>query len=177
MTHVGQAEAAEALETILLRQKFVPEAETFLRTLIGGTLQHQVALDNQISQNLRDWQLERLAVTDLIALRLAAFEIYNLPGMPPKVSVSQAVILAKSYGSEESGRFVNGVLGSLLKQSPKANWDPSQEDRPEWDDPYEASPAPDDESDQTDEEQVISEGSQEYEDVLRAGPWVIRRPE
>jgi hypothetical protein len=63
---------------------------------------------------------------DKLLLRLAVYELWSIPGIPPRVTVSETIKLARRYGSAESDFFIQGVLGKVVEASPKAEWDPSQ---------------------------------------------------
>jgi N utilization substance protein B len=68
------------------------------------------------------WTPDRLALVDRLVLRLAVFELWGMPEIPPKVTITEAVELAKRFGGADSGSFINGVLGRVLQVSPKAGW-------------------------------------------------------
>jgi N utilization substance protein B len=107
----------QALEGALERARAqVGESEwTYLRTLCEGTWAARAEIDGVLQPLTRDWPLDRLANTDRTLLRLAAYELLHTD-TPPQVVINEAVALAKRYGTDESGRFVNGVLGALLRQ-------------------------------------------------------------
>lgn len=73
-------------------------------------------IDQLLSGFLKGYQVERLSKVDREVLRLAVFELVYATDIPPKVAVNEAIELAKHFGTEESGKFVNGVLGKMLKQ-------------------------------------------------------------
>lgn len=161
----------EAIETVRARRPLLEDADQYFTRVTDGVIKYQSELDDTISNRLASgWSIRRCAITDLVALRIATYELFYMPGIPPKVSITQAVNIAKMYGSAESSRFVNGVLGSVLKDSPKVNWDPSQEEK-----------RTDDFDTILDEEREqeieIIEGSTEHEEMLHAGSWVIRKEE
>lgn len=85
----------------------------FAEHLVRGTLAHRPEIDGLIHQAAPAFPVEQLAVTDRAALELAVYELQHEPGTPPRVAINEAVELAKTYGSENSGRFVNGVLGTI----------------------------------------------------------------
>ena len=95
----------------------VPESiHEYVDWVVAGTLGHQTEIDELISELARDWKLERMGGVDRAVTRMAIFEIkYGDGQVPPRAAVNEAVELAKHYGSDESGRFVNGVLGSLVR--------------------------------------------------------------
>ncbi len=84
----------------------------FITTLCTGVVDRRAALDAQISRHLAGWTLDRLAAVDRTVLRMALYELEHLD-TPPPVVINEAVELAKTFGGEESGRFVNGVLGAI----------------------------------------------------------------
>lgn len=97
-----------------------PEGEKFCRTLLYGVLQNQRVLDALIQRFAPEWPIEQMAPVDRNILRLAAYEIIFDKTTPPKVAISEAVELAKIFGSDSSFRFVNGVLGTLFAH--KQEW-------------------------------------------------------
>lgn len=121
---MGGAGIDRAIEDALLRHEFSDDMKVFVRTLATGAVTRLSELDSFYARFLKaDWTPDRLAVTDRIALRLAVFELWNQENTPPKVIITEAVNLAKKFGSAESGRFVNGVLAKVLESSPKKDWD------------------------------------------------------
>lgn len=87
----------------------------FLRWLVSGVVRHLLELDRLIQQFAPEWPVDQLAIIDRNILRLALFEIGAKDAdAPPKVVINEAVELAKTFGSDSSPRFVNGVLGSAL---------------------------------------------------------------
>jgi N utilization substance protein B len=91
-----------------------PESRAYLTRLVRTVAEHREALDRLIQQALTNWRLERLAAVDRNILRLAAAEMYYIEEVPAKVSILQAISLAEKYGTNESPRFINGVLDALL---------------------------------------------------------------
>lgn len=85
----------------------------FARELVNGVIARQVEIDTRISALARGWSVDRQPAVDRNILRLAAFELLFLPTVPPAATINEAVELAKRYSTAESGRFVNGVLGTL----------------------------------------------------------------
>jgi N utilization substance protein B len=106
----------QALDAALERaQAQLGEGEgAWLRAVCEGAWAARVEIDAVLAPLLRGWPLERLANTDRTILRLAAYELLH-SGTPPQIVINEAVTLAKRYGTEESGRFVNGVLGALAR--------------------------------------------------------------
>jgi N utilization substance protein B len=96
-----------------------PGAE-FARVLVEGVSVHRDELDALIRQYAPEWPVDQIAIIDRNILRLAIFEILLRNDTPVKVAINEAVELAKEFGSDSSGRFVNGVLGSLVAREASA---------------------------------------------------------
>lgn len=95
------------------------EAETFANSLVLGVSNNKEAIDKLLSSHTTNWQLKRMAVIDRNILRFAAFELLYMEEIPPKVSINEAIDIAKRYGDNDSGKFVNGILDSINKSSGK----------------------------------------------------------
>lgn len=87
----------------------------FAQRLIEGVAAHFDSIDAKISQYAANWQLKRMAVIDRNILRLGVYELLHAQDIPPKVTINEAVELAKKYGDLESGKFVNGILDKIHK--------------------------------------------------------------
>jgi N utilization substance protein B len=109
-------DATLVLRERLLAQPMPETGEAFARQIVQAALQHRDILDTIIQRIAPEWPLEQMAPVDRNILRLAALELLYGSDTPPKVAINEAVELAKLFGSESSGRFVNGVLGTLLTQ-------------------------------------------------------------
>lgn len=92
-----------------------PEVKEFAESLIFGTASNLKCIDEIISSYATNWLIKRMAVTDRNILRMATFEIIYLPDVPSKVSINEAVDLAKKFGDIDSGKFVNGILDKIGK--------------------------------------------------------------
>ncbi|EYB67755.1 NusB antitermination factor [Deinococcus phoenicis] len=98
------------------------EALAFARQLVEGLRDHRPDVDATLRRTIRGWDFEQMAQTDLNVLRLATFEMLYTPEPHPPV-IESAVRIARKFGGEDSGRFVNGVLGGLsrgLNTAPRA---------------------------------------------------------
>ena len=96
--------------------EFSESVNDYVEWIVAGTLAHRDEIDRQISELAKDWKLERMGGVDRAITRMAIFEIkYGEEKVPPRAAVNEAVELAKHFGSDESGRFVNGILGSLVR--------------------------------------------------------------
>jgi N utilization substance protein B len=89
------------------------DPEPFVRLVIEGVEGSSAELDAEITKRAINWDLARIAVVDRLVLRIAIWELKNQPDTPVPVVISEAVELAKTFSTDESGRFVNGILGSM----------------------------------------------------------------
>ena len=103
-----------------MQDEEIPESVSeYVEWVVMGTMEHKEEIDLMISELARDWKLDRMGGVDRAATRMAVFEIKFGDGkVPPRAAVNEAVDLANHYGSDESGRFVNGILGSLVRGLP-----------------------------------------------------------
>lgn len=107
----------EILDRNLERYQDKIEDQDFVRKLVTGVNRAARQLDAVIAPVAPDWPLNQIAIVDRDILRMAVFELSEFAGaVPPKVAINEAVELAKSFGSENSSRFVNGVLGTIWRQ-------------------------------------------------------------
>jgi len=89
--------------------------ESYINDVVKFCFENIEAIDTVISENLKNWKIERLSKVDLSVLRLATCEIMYLDSIPQKVSVNEAVNIAKVYGDDNSPSFINGVLSGIVK--------------------------------------------------------------
>ncbi|HBG77007.1 MAG TPA: transcription antitermination factor NusB [Clostridiales bacterium] len=97
---------------LVLDKRDIPYMEDILR----GCTDHQEEIDRIIRTHSKAWKFERIAKVDLSILRLALYEINYRDDIPDSVSVNEAVELGKKYGGDQSGSFINGILGAYLRQ-------------------------------------------------------------
>ena len=107
--------AEEVVTRLLAEQRLSEENNAFVRQLVSGVIQHKEKLDENIKHFAPAWPIEQIPVVDRNILRLAIFELLFDNKAPVKVAINEAVELAKSFGSDNSARFVNGVLSSVSK--------------------------------------------------------------
>jgi N utilization substance protein B len=112
---VGGLAPEEALASTIAEGNYREDTLRFARDLVLGATAHRERIDATIESHARGWTLARMANVDRNVLRLAVYEILYLPDIPYSVTVDEAVELAKKYSTAESGRFVNGVLGNLVR--------------------------------------------------------------
>lgn len=98
-------------------EDFAPQLDEkeFGRSIAEGVLEHQQEIDDAIRKFAPDWPLEKITTVDRNVLRIGSYELlYNFE-VPSKVAINEAIELAKTYGGESSGKFVNGVLGAVYR--------------------------------------------------------------
>ncbi len=97
------------------RLKRAEKSFDYARQLVAGTIENRVEIDDLIRQHAENWRLERMPTIDRNILRLAIYEMLHESNVPKVVIVDEAIELAKKFGSENSGRFVNGLLDGVLQ--------------------------------------------------------------
>ncbi len=123
---MNQVSPHEALRTVMEEALNDNESEmdvsdadallAFVKELLEGIVPRLERIDRLMAHYLQGWQMDRLSKVDREVLRLGVYEMVYRDDVPPKVAVNEAIELAKHFGTEESGKFVNGVLGKMLKQ-------------------------------------------------------------
>ncbi len=88
-------------------------AKAFAEPLIRGAIEHQAEIDEKIKLYAKNWDLHRMAVVDRNVLRLAIYEMLYRDDIPPVVSINEAVDIAKRFSTDDSGKFVNGILDKV----------------------------------------------------------------
>ncbi|HEY0614558.1 MAG TPA: transcription antitermination factor NusB [Candidatus Elarobacter sp.] len=111
-TEVGKRPADEMLTELLARDE-TSEGRAFVRDLVMGTIENAHESDALIAPLLEGWTIDRLPTIDRLILRMSAFELNHRKEIDPAVVINEAVELAKKFSTEDSGRYVNGVLGRI----------------------------------------------------------------
>ena len=110
-----QGNLAEILERA--SEEFAPGADDaeFAKELVDGVMENLEAIDKIIVETAPEWPIAQITIIDRNVLRLGIFELMFSKKIPPKVAINEAVEMGKRFGGESSGKFVNGVLGTLYK--------------------------------------------------------------
>ena len=109
----------ENLEMYLENFPFDKGETDYIKAVVEGVLENREEIDNSIQQNLQGWLLDRIAKVDLATLRLAIYEIQHMKDIPIEVSINEAIEIAKKYSTDESYKYVNGVLGGFVRSMNK----------------------------------------------------------
>lgn len=88
----------------------------FINKLVNGVTSHQAEIDAILQPLAPEWPIQQIARMDRVVLRMGAYELLHAKDVPPKVVINEAVELAKAFGGDNSSKFINGVLGSLLRE-------------------------------------------------------------
>lgn len=89
----------------------------YLHHVLKGVMEHKDEVDELIEKAAPEWPIDQISVIDKSILRLAGYELLKDQDIPPKVAINEAVEIAKTFGGENSSKFINGVLGTLYRQS------------------------------------------------------------
>ena len=114
------------LELIWEAFELPADGKEFCKTLVIGVLQNIETLDAKIKERLENWGLPRVHKVDLTILRLALYEFYYRPDIPPVVTINEAIDLAKAFSGEESGKFINGILDKIAPTLGRSLRDPKK---------------------------------------------------
>lgn len=112
----GSFKLEEVLERNIARYKATVDDTDFIERLVRGVSKAEAELDAILQPLAPEWPLKDIARMDRVILRIGAYELLYSKSVPPKVVINEAVELAKAFGSENSSKFINGVLGTLLRQ-------------------------------------------------------------
>jgi N utilization substance protein B len=114
---IGNVELNQAFNHVVEEFDISLKAQQFARELLEGAIDHKEEIDAIIARLSKGWDVKRLASVDRNIMRLALYEIIYRDDIPPAVSVNEAVEMAKIFGGEKSGKFINGVLGQVAEKS------------------------------------------------------------
>lgn len=109
-------DSSEVLNRNVQRYRETIDDITFIETLVQGVSSRQDELDAILQPLAPEWPINQIARMDRVVLRMGAYELMYATDVPPKVVINEAVELAKAFGGDNSSKFINGVLGSLLRQ-------------------------------------------------------------
>ncbi len=111
--------ALENFWSVRSEEEIEPELKEFTAKLVKGAVLHLEEIDKKISAYAANWQLKRMAVVDRNIMRMGCFELLYCDDIPPKVSINEAVDLAKKFSGDEAGKFVNAILDKVKIEKEK----------------------------------------------------------
>jgi transcription antitermination protein NusB len=162
---IGHMPLAMVLKENLGAAELPEDLHAFASLLITGVREHQAAIDDLLAKVITDWDFDRIAPVDRNVLRVATYELFHCPNIPPAVTINEAIEIGKKYSTAETGKFVNGVLGQVLKESPKAVWSPPAE--------IEEEIAPAEQEEETPVETLAAD-SDEAKRLAKVGGWKLK---
>jgi N utilization substance protein B len=118
--HQADVAGRDATEVLDERRDLGERVPTFAEELVRGVTEHRTELDALIAEHSEGWTVARMPVVDRTVLRIACFELLHREDVPPGAVISQAVEAAKELSTEDSSRFVNGVLGKIARDRAEA---------------------------------------------------------
>lgn len=114
-------DAVKKIKIDILSDLEEKEKYKFASDLMDRVLENVDKLDDTIKEKIENWEFERIALIDKLVLRMGLAELLYFPEIPPKVSINEAIEIAKSFCTNQSGKFVNGILDSILNDLKKNN--------------------------------------------------------
>ena len=116
----------DVLARNIARYEETIEDKAFIETLVKGVDAKQAELDDIIRPVAPEWPIEQIARMDRVILRMGVYELLFENGVPPKVVINEAVELAKAFGGDNSSKFINGVLGTVLRNQEEKSKKPAK---------------------------------------------------
>lgn len=110
-------------------QQFAPNFDDhgFVQSLVKGVLEHVEEINAYIIKYATEWPLEQITIIDRNILRIGIYELVFDQNIPAKVAINEAIEMAKTFGGDSSGKFINGVLGAIMKDMPQKEVDKQNE--------------------------------------------------
>lgn len=118
LTDVAKVDIAKAIRSVSIDEKSDPTAKDFAKRLAQGAYDNLARLDEVIVKHTKNWEIGRMAALDRNLLRLGAFEIMYELETPVSVIIDEAVEIAKLYSTDDSSKFVNGILDKIKRERP-----------------------------------------------------------
>jgi len=113
---ISRDEDQKILKDIIKRYTFNKETSEFVEKLFTNTLENSEWIEKTISRHLKNWQYHRIALIDRLILQMAVTELYFIEEVPHKVSIAEAIEIARQFSMAESSGFVNGILDAVYKE-------------------------------------------------------------
>ncbi|MEA3328160.1 MAG: transcription antitermination factor NusB [Candidatus Omnitrophota bacterium] len=111
--NISNDSVEDALTKFWNKHRALPVIKNFTNILVRGTITNLSEIDRIITKHAENWQIKRMAVVDRNILRMASYELLFSKSIPPKVSINEAIDIAKKFGDTQSGMFINGVLDKI----------------------------------------------------------------
>ena len=112
----GNFDLKEVLQRNIKRYDTMVDDKAFIKQLVTGVTKYEAELDKTLQPVAPEWPIDQIARMDRVVLHIGLYELIYEADIPPKVVINEAVELAKAFGGENSSKFVNGVLGTVLRE-------------------------------------------------------------
>jgi len=114
--HISSEDPAKIIADLQERYNFDSDTRKYVTSLFTHSLDHQKSIIEKISKHLENWEWSRVALLDRLILLLAVTELFYIDDVPPKVSIAEAINIARIYSTTDSSAFVNGILDAIYKE-------------------------------------------------------------
>ena len=114
--HISNENPEKILNDIHHRYKFDDDTKKYVTTLFSKTIENEKFIVDTVSKFLENWEWSRVALLDRLILQMATAELFYIDYVPPKVSIAEAIEIAKQYSTSDSSAFVNGILDAIYKE-------------------------------------------------------------
>lgn len=123
---IGKQTLQDAFNVFLANEKGLPQVKEFARELAQGAMAHREEIDALLDRHSENWDLKRFPAVDKAILRLGCFELLHRPDIPFEVTLDECVELAKDFGGDDSPKFINGLLDTIRKSTPREKVEPEK---------------------------------------------------
>ena len=114
--HISSEQPAKIMEDLQERYNFDSDTRKYVTSLFTHSLDHKKSIIEKISKHLENWEWSRVALLDRLILQLAVTELLYIDDVPPKVTIAEAINIARIYSTNDSSAFVNGILDAIYKE-------------------------------------------------------------
>jgi len=114
--HISKENTEKILDDIQYRYKFDDDIKKYVTTLFNKSNENKTFIIETISKYLENWEWSRVALLDRLILQMATAELFYIDDVPPKVTIAEAIEIAKQYSTSDSSAFVNGILDTIYKK-------------------------------------------------------------
>jgi len=115
--HISQENDAKVLDDIMKRYDFDDDTSKYVNVLFTKSVEHKKYIVETISKFLENWVWSRVALIDRLILQMSTAELFYIEDVPPKVTIAEAIQIAKEYSTSDSTAFVNGILDAIYKKN------------------------------------------------------------
>ncbi len=114
--HISKENTDKILDDIQYRYKFDDDTKKYVTTLFNKANENETFIVETVSKYLENWEWSRVALLDRLILLMSTTELFYIDDVPPKVTIAEAIEIAKQYSTSDSSAFVNGILDAIYKE-------------------------------------------------------------